>query len=89
MRLKTDYVLHQPREGETLAVATGEESNNFKGFMRANEAATFILKCLQEDTTEDAVLARMKEEYDADESILREDLQKIISQLREIGALEE
>ena len=89
MKLKEEYVLYEARDDEMIAVATGKEAKNFKGLLRANEAATFIMNCLKEETTEEEILDKMTEEYDADREVLSKDLKNILEVLRTIGALEE
>ena len=89
MKLKDAYVSYQAREDETLVVATGAEAKKFKGLLRANEAASFILKCLAQDTTEQEILEAMKNEYNAPEPVLKEDLDRILELLRAVGAIEE
>lgn len=61
----------------------------FQGLIRSNETAAFIVDCLKEETTEDAIVDRMCAEYDAPRDVIAADVADILSILREIGAIEE
>ena len=87
MKLKDEYVLYEAREDEMIAVATGKEAKNFKGLIRTNETASFIMNCLKEDTTVEEILEKMKAEYDADDEVLLRDINVVIEKLNSIGAL--
>ena len=89
MKLKDDYILYNPSEEEIIAVATGDEAENFNGLLRGNETAAAFLEYLREETTEDEIVERMLEEYDATEEELREGLAEVLETLRSVGALEE
>ena len=89
MKLKDDYLLYNASEEETIAVATGDEAANFNGLLRGNETAGAILGYLKEETTEDELVSRLLEEYDAAEEDIREGLKDVLDVLRQVGALEE
>ena len=61
----------------------------FQGLIRSNETAAFIVDCLKEETTEEAIVDRMCAEYDAPRDVIAADVREILSILREIGAIEE
>ena len=44
---------------------------------------------MKEDTTEEAIIAAMKQRFDASEDIIVRDVKKALSELRTIGALDE
>ena len=89
MKLKDDYILYNASEEETIAVATGDEAANFNGLLRGNETAGAILGYLKEETTEDELVSRMLEEYEATEEEIREGVKDVLDTLRSVGALEE
>ena len=89
MKLKEQYILYSARENELIAVPTGDETKNFKGLLRANESASFILECLKEETTEEEIVEKMVKEYDASKEELAQDVHEVIEQLRTVKALEE
>ena len=85
MKLNDAFLTHADGD-ETLVVSTG--AAKFSGMARGNETAGFIITCLEQETNEDEIVAKMLAKYDAPEDIIRRDVQKIIGQLREIGALD-
>ena len=84
MKLSDTFLSHDDGN-EKLVVSTG--SAKFCGMARGNETAGFIITCLEQETTEDEIVSKMLAKYDAPEEIIRRDVKKIISQLREIGAI--
>ena len=87
MKLKDTFIVHESDEG-TMLVPTGEAS--FSGLVRGNKTLGMILNLLQEETTEEAVLAGLKAKIKgAPEGALERDLAKALSELRKIGAVEE
>lgn len=86
MKLKDGFVTHE-MGGEKIMVATG--SANFSGLVRANAAAAFILDCLKEETTREAIVEKMMAHYEADLQAVDADVDKVLAQLRSIQALDE
>lgn len=86
MKLKDGFVTHE-MGGEQIMVATGAAS--FAGLVRSNATAAFIVECLKEETTREAIVAKMLEKYDADRAIIAADVDKIVAKLRSINALDE
>ena len=85
MKLSEAFLSHDDGN-EKIVVSTG--AAKFSGLARANETAGFIITCLETDTTEDEIVSKMLSKYDAPEEVIRRDVQKIIGQLREIGAID-
>jgi len=86
MKLNSGFVTHEMGE-EQIMVATG--GANFAGLVRSNPSAAFIVDCLKEETTREAIIAKMLEKYDASEAVLAADVDKILAKLRSINALDE
>ena len=86
MKLKDGFVTHE-MGGEQVMVATG--SANFSGLVRSNSTAAFIVDCLKEETTRDAIIDTMLKRYDASADVISADVDMVIGKLRSIGALDE
>lgn len=86
MKLKDGFVTHE-MGGEQIMVATGAAT--FAGLVRSNATAGFIVDCLKEETTREAIIEKMLEKYDATPEIIAADVDKIIGKLRSIKALDE
>ena len=86
MKLNNGFVTHEMGD-EQVMVSTG--AANFSGLVRSNATAAYIVECLKEETTREAVIAKMLSRYDAPEEIIAADVDKILSKLRSINALDE
>ena len=86
MKLKYEFIVHNVGD-ETLLVPTADAS--FHGLVQGNKTVDTILRCLQEDTTEEKILDSLKEKYDGDEEDMRADIADVIKRLRAIGAIDE
>ncbi len=86
MKLKKEFITHDTGK-ESLLVPTG--SADFSGLVRGNKTLGAILALLKEDTTEEAIVAAMKERFDAPEDVIVRDVKKALAELRKIGALDE
>lgn len=86
MRLKNDFIT-QVIDGVQYLVPVGAE--RFSGMLRNNKTAAFIVDCLKEETTEEAVVDSMCVKYDAPRDKIAADVKGILSTLRSVGALEE
>lgn len=86
MKLNSGFISHTDGE-DHLLVSTGATA--FSGMVRSNPTAAFIISCLEQDTTEDAIVEKMLAEYDAPREVIARDVKKIVEQLRGIGAIDE
>ncbi len=86
MKLNKDYLLHSTGD-ETILVPTGRA--NFSGVVRGNRTLGAVLELLKTDTTEEAIVAAMHKRFDAPIGALENDVTKVLSELRKIGALDE
>lgn len=86
MKLKKGFIVHK-RGDETMLVSAG--SGGFNGMVRCNSTAGFVVEQMKKDTTEDALVAAMLEAFDATPDQATDAVAKVLSQLREIGALDE
>lgn len=86
MKLKEGFVTQQMGD-EQIMVATGTAS--FSGLVRSNATAAFIVDCLKEDVTKEQIVAKLLDKYDVSEAVVSADVEKILTMLRSIDALDE
>ena len=86
MKLKSDFIT-QVIDDTQFLVPLGKES--FHGIVRSNKTAAFIVDCLKEETTAEAIVDAMCEKYDAPRETIAADVAKVLDTLRGIRALEE
>ncbi len=87
MKLDTNLLTHETK-GEHYVISTG--NSRFKGIIKNNQTAAFIVECLKEETTESSITDKIMAEYrGADRSIVERDVANIIGKLRSAGAIVE
>ncbi|MBP5433100.1 PqqD family protein [Ruminococcus sp.] len=86
MKLNKGFITHDDGS-EKLLVSTG--TSKFSGLVRSNETAGFIIGCLENDTTEAEIVAKMQKKYDGPKEAMERDVKNIIAQLRKIGAIDD
>ncbi len=86
MKLKSDFITQVIDDTQFLVPLGGE---SFQGIVRSNKTAAFIVDCLKEETTEEAIVDAMCEKYDAPRATIAADVAKVLDTLRGIHALEE
>ena len=86
MKLNDNFITHDTN-AEQIMVSTGDVA--FNGLVRNNKTAAFIVDCLKEETTKDKIVEKMLEKYEVSRDVLEADVEKILNQMREIGALDE
>ena len=86
MKLKPGFITQDIDDTQFL-VPMGAEA--FSGVVRSNRTAAFIVDCLKQETTEDAIVEAMCQTFDAPRETIAADVGGILNTLRQIGALEE
>lgn len=87
MKLNPNFLTHETK-GEHYMISTSD--TKFKGIVKNNETAAFIVECLKTDTTESAVVDKLLTEYPkADRAVVTQDVSEIVAKLRSIGAIAE
>lgn len=86
MRVKPGFVVREVG-GKKYAVATGEAARSFKGMLSLNDVGATIFNLLQSDTTADAIVHAILEEYDASADVVSADVDNFIRQLRSIDVI--
>ena len=86
MKLKEGFIVHSTDSESFLVPAGGV---GFSGIVKGNAVLGDILACLEKGATEQEMTDALCEKYDAPAEKLRGDVDKVIAELRNIGALEE
>ena len=84
MKIKNQFVLREVG-GENVVVPVGEMSKEFHGMINLNETGAFLWKFFLEEHTVDEAVAAMLEEYDAEEALIREDVEQFVKSVEENG----
>jgi len=84
MKLRDGFITHASN-GEHITVTAGNTA--FNGMIRSNQTAGFIVECLKNDVTKEDIVEKMLEKYDAVRERIESDVDKVLEQLRSIGAI--
>ena len=88
MKLRDGFITYNSGS-EQIMVAAGAASDVFRGMVRSNETAAFIIDCLSREVSFEELTNMLVERYEAPREIIIRDLQKVLDTLRGIGALDE
>ncbi len=86
MKLK-DNMVTQDLMDEQFLIALGDSP--FKGMIRSNPTAAFIVNLLKNDTSIGEIVDAVYEEYDADRETIEADVRNVIEMLRSARVIEE
>lgn len=82
MKIKENYMLRKVADCYVV-VPIGAAVAEFNGMINLNDVGAFLWRQLENETTPEAVLAAMLEEYEVDEAIAKADLERFINELKE------
>ncbi len=88
MKLKSGVIMEKAGDGY-IAVATGEASKTFNGFIRNNKTADFIFRQLTDEKTEKEIVQAVLEKYDVSEEVAERDVKMVVEKIRRAGLLDE
>ena len=88
MKLKHEFMIRQV-VGENVLIPMGKSALEFSGMVTANDVGAFICERLRSETTEQALLLAVCEEFEVDRGTAQEDLRDFLQLLRRAGLLEE
>lgn len=86
MKIKEGFIVREILDSY-MAVPVGERTREVHGVIALNETGAFLWKMLEEDTSEDKLIASMVKEYEITEKTAKDDIKEYLSFLREKGWL--
>ncbi|MFA9466313.1 MAG: PqqD family protein [Velocimicrobium sp.] len=86
MKLTDGFITHVS-DGEQIMVAVGDAADQFHGLVRSNKTAAFIIDCLKQEHTKEQIVDAVLAKFNASRDVVTGDVDKIIADLREIGAI--
>lgn len=87
MRLKKGLIQHQVMD-DSMWIPTGSLSEKFKGMLRGNETAKFLLEHLLTETTREELVEALLEEYEVNRDQAEKDVKNFLEILDREGLLE-
>ncbi len=88
MKLKEGFVTYKTGT-KYVAVSEDDDNDVLNGMVRNNETAEFIFEKLMRETTEEEIAAALIAEYDVSQDVAAADVNRIVSQWRDEGLLDE
>ena len=85
MKLKSSFITHNSGNEQLMISVSGE----FSGMVRSNSTAAFIIDLLKEETTIEEIVGKVLAEYNAEPAVVQADVERVVSSLRGIGAIDE
>ncbi len=85
MKLNDRFIVHDTGT-ESIVISTG--NTEFSGFFRSNPTANFLVHCLTQETTEEEIVDKMAEKYDAPREVIAKDVEKVLEELKKYGAVD-
>lgn len=85
MKLKDDFIVYNSGKEQMLISVSGA----FNGMVKLNESAGYIVELLKNEIKYEETVEAMLKKYAADRNTVENDVQSILSQLKQIGALSE
>ncbi len=87
MKLKYNFVTNEVAD-KIVAVAVGDDLQQFNGFIKMNDIGAYIFNMLKNDVTEDEIVSAMQKDYeDATEEEIRETVGEFVGKLKEADVL--
>ena len=86
MKIKLEFVLREIA-GDILLVPAGKTALDLNGMLTLNEVGADIWKMLPEVETEEEIVARILQDYDAEPAQVRKDVSEFLERLRELEIL--
>ena len=85
MKLKDKFIVHNM--GDEILLVSADDSLN-QGFIRGNSSTALIIEALAEDISEEAIVDKLFDEFDAPREVIAEDVHQVLTKLARIGAIE-
>lgn len=87
MKAKYSFEIMDLDDG-LVAVPVGDGAEQFRGVLKVNESAVAILKLLEKETTEEAIVDALMKEYDGEKETITNFVNEFIETLKTEGVVE-
>ena len=87
MRASREFIAREVA-GEYLLIPVGEKALEIKGLISLSESGRFLFLKMNKECTREELVQAMREEYDAPEATIREDVAAFVQQMYSAGVLE-
>lgn len=88
MKIREGFVLRRVM-GQAMLIAVGDVSREFNGMIKLNDTAADLWQWLADGADEQALIARLQEEYEVDAATAAADVARFVENLKTQGLLVE
>lgn len=87
MKLKYEFAIQEVAD-TFVAVMVGDAAEKFNGLIRMNKTGKAIFDLLENDVTEEEIVAGLQKKYEGPEDVIREEVHKFLASLSDLDILE-
>lgn len=87
MKIKGDFVIKE-MAGSTVVIPVGAQVMDFNGMLKLNDTGAFLFSNLKTDTTYEALVNKLLEEYDVTQEKAEQDVTAFVNKLKEADLIE-
>lgn len=88
MKIEPNFEIVQIAD-DYMLVPVGDKIEQFNGTVVLNEVAAFLVRNMKTDITEEQLIDLVMEEYEVDKETAKEDIEKVILDMKKIGIIHE
>lgn len=87
MKIKNDFIVKEI-SGSTVVIPVGNRVADFNGMLKLNETGVFLFNLLKNDTTIEALVQSLVDEYEVTKEKANEDVITFVNKLKEADIIE-
>ena len=87
MKIKNDFIVKEI-SGSTVVIPVGNRVADFNGMLKLNETGVFLFNLLKNDTTIEALVQSLVDEYEVTKEKANEDVITFVIKLKEADIIE-
>lgn len=87
MKIKEGFMLRNVADNYVV-VPMGKEAADFNGMITLNETGAFMWGCLEKGCTKEELVAKVLEEYEAEEEQVIQSVERFVKEIEENGFAE-
>ena len=87
MKIKNDFIVKEI-SGSTVVIPVGNRVADFNGMLKLNENGVFLFNLLKNDTTIEALVQSLVDEYEVTKEKANEDVITFVNKLKEADIIE-
>ncbi len=88
MKIKDGFILKDVA-GSKIVIATGEQRMNFNGVITFNSVGADVFTMLDGTNSVEDIVSKISEDYGADKSLVKSDVEKLIEKMKKFNLIEE